>query len=258
MVPIIPYLSLFAGWLVWQTIQLWPWCRRESHAFRVGTFSAVILITALSAARLHAVETVETAELESQRLAAAWLDSTLDKERAVQVLGNLSTLIMVHRTNATRVIDIGPKSRLAMEREGQTIEDFTAELDRIQPVLTIITLRKGHRKEFKRKVLGWLKDDYIRIRSDPLIFARTREPGAFPAAIGMAYAYDNPFIMRADHLANRGSKYLRGRGPLKLVFKKQIGEKGQALKVERKVKRLPRHKKEALVNTGKGIQKLIN
>ena len=62
----------------------------------------------------------------------------------------------------------------------------------------------------------------------------------------------------ADHLANRGSKYLRGRAPLKLVFKKQIGEKGQALKVERKVKRLPRHKKKALVKTGKGIQKLIN
>ncbi len=62
----------------------------------------------------------------------------------------------------------------------------------------------------------------------------------------------------ADHRANKGAKYLRGRGPLKLVFKKQIGEKGRALKVERKVKNLPRHKKEALIKTGAGIEALLS
>ena len=61
-----------------------------------------------------------------------------------------------------------------------------------------------------------------------------------------------------DHVANKGSKYLRGRGPLKVVFKKKVGQKGQALKAERKIKRLPRHKKETLVQTGNGIEKLIN
>ena len=30
----------------------------------------------------------------------------------------------------------------------------------------------------------------------------------------------------ADHLANKGAKSIRGRGPLKRVYKKQIGEKG--------------------------------
>ena len=62
----------------------------------------------------------------------------------------------------------------------------------------------------------------------------------------------------ADHRANKGSKYLRGRGPLKLVFKKQIGEKGRALKIEHKVKNLPRHKKEALIKTGAGIDALLS
>jgi putative endonuclease len=62
----------------------------------------------------------------------------------------------------------------------------------------------------------------------------------------------------ADHLANQGAKYLRGRGPLKLVFKKQVGEKGRALKVEHKVKRLPRQKKEALIKTGAGIEALLS
>jgi putative endonuclease len=62
----------------------------------------------------------------------------------------------------------------------------------------------------------------------------------------------------ADHLANKGAKYLRGRGPLKLVFSKKVGEKGRALKVEHQVKRLPRHKKEALIKTGAGIEALIS
>jgi putative endonuclease len=62
----------------------------------------------------------------------------------------------------------------------------------------------------------------------------------------------------ADHLSNKGAKYLRGRGPLKLVFKKQVGGKRQALSVEHKVKRLPRHKKEALVKTGASIEALLD
>ena len=61
----------------------------------------------------------------------------------------------------------------------------------------------------------------------------------------------------ADHVANKGSKYLRGRGPLKVVFKKKVGQKGQALKAEQQIKRLPRYKKEALVKTGEGIETLL-
>ena len=61
----------------------------------------------------------------------------------------------------------------------------------------------------------------------------------------------------ADHLANKGAKYLRGRGPLKLVFKKQVGQKGHALRAERNVKRLPKHKKEALIKTGAGIEAVL-
>ena len=62
----------------------------------------------------------------------------------------------------------------------------------------------------------------------------------------------------ADHLSNKGAKYLRGRGPLKLVYKKQVGGKGRALEVEHKVKRLPRHKKETLIKTGRGIEALLD
>jgi len=45
----------------------------------------------------------------------------------------------------------------------------------------------------------------------------------------------------------KGSKYLRGKAPLELVMKKKIGDRSMALKVEAKVKKLPKTKKELLV-----------
>jgi putative endonuclease len=62
----------------------------------------------------------------------------------------------------------------------------------------------------------------------------------------------------AEHQANKGSKYLRGRGPLKLVFKKQIGKKELALKIERLVKKLPKLKKEKLIKTGAGLEEILS
>ena len=46
----------------------------------------------------------------------------------------------------------------------------------------------------------------------------------------------------------KGSKYLRGKSPLKLVMKKRIGDKSLALKIEAKVKKLSKAKKELLVD----------
>jgi len=46
----------------------------------------------------------------------------------------------------------------------------------------------------------------------------------------------------------KGSKYLRGKAPLKLVMKKKVGDRSMALKIEAKVKKLPKTKKELLVD----------
>jgi putative endonuclease len=62
----------------------------------------------------------------------------------------------------------------------------------------------------------------------------------------------------AEHQANKGSKYLRGRGPLKLVFKKHIGKKELALKIERLVKKLPKLKKEKLIKTDAGLEEILS
>jgi putative endonuclease len=44
-----------------------------------------------------------------------------------------------------------------------------------------------------------------------------------------------------------GAKYLRGRGPLELVFSARVGGRGEAQRLESRVKRLSREDKLALV-----------
>lgn len=51
----------------------------------------------------------------------------------------------------------------------------------------------------------------------------------------------------AMHRSGKGAKYLRGRGPLILVYQTRIGSKALALQIERRVKALPRPKKEQIV-----------
>jgi len=46
----------------------------------------------------------------------------------------------------------------------------------------------------------------------------------------------------------RGAKYLRGRGPLQIVFSEIVGNRATALKLEYRVKKLSREKKLDLVD----------
>ena len=52
----------------------------------------------------------------------------------------------------------------------------------------------------------------------------------------------------AAHAAGQGAKYTRGRGPVVLVWKRLVKDKGAALKLEAAIKRLPRLAKAALVD----------
>ncbi len=50
----------------------------------------------------------------------------------------------------------------------------------------------------------------------------------------------------------KAAKYLRGKGPLTLVFQQEIGSRSSALKAENSLKKLPKLKKENLIkNAGK-------
>ncbi len=59
----------------------------------------------------------------------------------------------------------------------------------------------------------------------------------------------------AEHQAGgkTGSKYLKGRGPLTLVFRKRLGNKSLALKVEYKVKKLSKSVKEKMIGSNRAL-----
>jgi len=52
----------------------------------------------------------------------------------------------------------------------------------------------------------------------------------------------------AEHQAGKGAKYLRGKGPLQLVYQRKIGSRSEALKTEIKVKKMPRKAKESMIS----------
>jgi putative endonuclease len=56
---------------------------------------------------------------------------------------------------------------------------------------------------------------------------------------------------------NTGSKYLKGKGPLSLVFEKKVGSKSLALKVESKIKKLPKAKKERLIGVPGYVEDIL-
>ena len=63
----------------------------------------------------------------------------------------------------------------------------------------------------------------------------------------------------AEHRENKGAgaKYLRGRGPLVLVFQKKLGSRSLALGMESRVKKLSRARKEELIRTGTRVDEII-
>nr|WP_099140606.1 GIY-YIG nuclease family protein [Xenorhabdus kozodoii] len=50
-----------------------------------------------------------------------------------------------------------------------------------------------------------------------------------------------------QHSAGKGAKYLKGRGPLTLVYQSPVSDRGIALKVEHRVKKLSKQQKERLI-----------
>jgi putative endonuclease len=63
----------------------------------------------------------------------------------------------------------------------------------------------------------------------------------------------------SEHKAGSGryARYLRGRGPLQLVFKRQLGSRSLALKAERRIRRFPKQQKEQIVRSNPSRGRLI-
>lgn len=50
-----------------------------------------------------------------------------------------------------------------------------------------------------------------------------------------------------EHACGKGAKYLKGRAPIKLVFKQEIGLRGKALRIEHWIKQQAKEVKEQIV-----------
>ncbi len=61
----------------------------------------------------------------------------------------------------------------------------------------------------------------------------------------------------AHEQGTTGAKYLRGKGPLELVFQRPVGDRSLAQRVEHRIKRMPRTEKEDLQQLPKRIDTLI-
>jgi putative endonuclease len=62
----------------------------------------------------------------------------------------------------------------------------------------------------------------------------------------------------SEHESGAGAKYLRGKGPLALVFSTKIGKRDRALRVEHAFKRLPKQRKESVVAGRSSIEPLLS
>jgi putative endonuclease len=60
----------------------------------------------------------------------------------------------------------------------------------------------------------------------------------------------------AAHDAGRGARYTRGRGPLRLCATQRCKSKGEALRLEHRIKRLRRADKETLARSATGLARL--
>lgn len=63
----------------------------------------------------------------------------------------------------------------------------------------------------------------------------------------------------AEHESGpRGAKYLRGKGPLRLEFAQEVGDRASASRLEYRVKRLSRSQKEALIDGDEPLPLLLD
>lgn len=97
------------------------------------------------------------------------------------------------------------------------------------------------------------------------------EPGASPGAWflylircrdGTLYTGIATDVERrlAEHRGpeRRGARYLRGRGPLQLLFARPVGTRESALRLEYRIKRLTRAQKEELVRNPDRALRLLD
>ncbi len=84
-----------------------------------------------------------------------------------------------------------------------------------------------------------------------LYLVRTRQGALYT---GIATDVERRF---EEHRSEAGAKYLRSKGPLELVYRCALGDRGLALRAELRVKKLSKAAKERLVERALGRSELL-
>jgi putative endonuclease len=63
--------------------------------------------------------------------------------------------------------------------------------------------------------------------------------------------------LREHESGRKGSRYLRGKGPLQLLFQCEVGDRSTAQRIENRVRRLPPTDKGDPVSVNKAIERLL-
>ena len=74
---------------------------------------------------------------------------------------------------------------------------------------------------------------------------------------GISTDVDRRFAQHQSE-GHSGSRYLKGRGPLSLVFKEKLGSRSLASKVEHRVKRMTKARKEKLIKVSGSAIQIVN
>ena len=73
---------------------------------------------------------------------------------------------------------------------------------------------------------------------------------------GISTSVDRRFAQH-QRQEDAGSKYLKGRGPLTLVFQTRLESRSLALKVESEVKKLSKARKEKLIGDSRYVEQIV-
>lgn len=219
--PLVPFLAVLAAWFIWRLIIRAVPDETAAADPRRRVMLALGFVVILSVLRLMGVRSGN--EIQRLSVAAEWFGSSVSEDMQVQALGNLTPIVLSGRQNATRVIHLGPKSLLAMESEGQTLDEFIASLEAINPAMVLLDSR-NYEKPYLVDLYAALDKSYINMGGYPdqgAVYVRKGNAEAFLIGLGMQFAYDNPFVMdaslRASDTRQRGAvaafeAAARGRG----------------------------------------------
>lgn len=195
-IPIIPVASILTGWLISRV--LIP----TSKASPVNSVVWRMIYVAVFLFGLFAVRFADPVPsfpvtLNEQKLASDWLALNSQPDEHWQFLGDLSPLVLNHRKNATRVIHLGPKSVLALQAEGQSLNAFSDALLADPPDM-IFTDRRNAVQPYLADFFGALRDRYSSVQTIGNrgqygdIYFLNKDPKDILIAAGMQIALDSP------------------------------------------------------------------